>query len=65
MTERDAWDIYFANICAMRLHPGYTKNFADPGEWVEKCATVATAMLHERRKKWPLGSQQPLPSSEA
>lgn len=41
---RTAWDIYFASVCAMCLHPG-NREF---GMSIAECAKLADEMLHER-----------------
>lgn len=45
--EKLAWDIYFASICAMGLHPGQVRN----ENMVAISANLADQMLNERRKR--------------
>lgn len=44
--ERRAWDIYYASICAMALHPGFRH---EPD--YERMAYQADLMLEQRRAR--------------
>ncbi len=49
MDEKMAWDIYYAAIVSMTLHPGYTREgTAKPS--LENCAELADQMLKYRPK---------------
>lgn len=51
-TEREqlAWDMFFANLMAMQYHPGY-KNHELTDQVIERTASIADAMILERRKR--------------
>lgn len=44
--EQLAWDLYYASICAMALHPGFRH---EPN--YERMAYQADLMLEQRRKR--------------
>ncbi len=45
------WDIYYASIVAMTIHPGYTKENANPMN-LKDAALFADLMLKEREKRY-------------
>lgn len=46
--ERVAWDIYFASLCAMGMHPGNRK---DTDMTLAQIAQYCDWMIDERRKR--------------
>lgn len=53
----DVFDIYFASLCALTLHPGYEREGTERPS-IEECAQLALEMIEEREKIKCLLSQQ-------
>ena len=49
-TKQVSWDVFFASVVSITLHPGYTKEgMVKPT--IEDCAKMADAMMLEREKR--------------
>jgi hypothetical protein len=47
LLRRQAWDMYFASLSSMNLHPGMTRDGAERLSW-EACARIADEMVAQR-----------------
>ncbi len=57
MTDKEAWDMYYASIAGWVFHPG---NSLEIESHLDLAASMATRMLEHRRETWPDGEQQQL-----
>lgn len=51
------WDLYFAQLVAWRLHPGYLRDGAKPLS-IEECAKLADEMFSVRQERMLWRSEQ-------
>ncbi len=59
MNEQAAWDIYFAQLCSWRLHPGYLRDETIPPTY-KQIAYMADEMLKQRALRWAQPQGPPL-----
>lgn len=65
MTRQEAWDVYFATVVGMSVHPGYQREGTDQFT-LAQCANLADRMLEYRDERhimlkehlWPSGPQE-------
>ncbi len=50
MDDKMAWDMYFAGLVSMTLHPGFNKPNT-PKPTIEECAEIADEMLKYRPRE--------------
>ncbi len=55
MTEKEAWDMYYASIVGWTFHPGNTLELQDH---LDLCTYIVDRMIEKRRTRWPDGQQQ-------
>lgn len=54
LQRRQAWDMYFASLASMNLHPGMTRDGAERHSWAA-CAAIADEMVKQRDERMQRG----------